>query len=312
MPDDYAVEGDETFFVVLSNPVGGGIGDYLATVTIEDDDDGTDSQTSVWVDDLWVDEDVGTATVTVNRDGNLGQTSRVQFETLTNDADAGQDFLAVAGTLGFEPGASTASFDIQIVDDGLYEPQVSDSSGKVKGEVITVRLTASDNAEIIDDEMSITIVDNDATNTVPALAIGNISVDEEIGTATAVVFRDGPHDATITVSLATRKLGTTATPGADFIELNETLTFLPSETSKSISIEIIGDALPEPREKVFLELSDATNAEIIEPRKRDDRRQRRLRSRPCGNKRFARRSRRHGNVHGDAHLESGSDDDSEL
>ncbi len=55
-----------------------------------------------------------------------------------------------------------------------------------------------------------------------------------------------------------------ATSGSDYVANNGTLTFNPSETSKTVSIILIGDTTAEPNETFTVNLSGATNATIAD------------------------------------------------
>jgi len=61
-------------------------------------------------------------------------------------------------------------------------------------------------------------------------------------------FPDGNYDAAIA--------------GQDYVATSGTLTFAPGETTKTITVQIIGDMTPESEEVFFLRLSGATNASI--------------------------------------------------
>jgi hypothetical protein len=50
-----------------------------------------------------------------------------------------------------------------------------------------------------------------------------------------------------------------ATVGSDYQAVSGTLTFAPGETSKTITVNVIGDRLPEPNETFYVNLSAVTN-----------------------------------------------------
>jgi hypothetical protein len=99
----------------------------------------------------------------------------------------------------------------------------------------------------------------------PTIRIHDATVTEgNTGTveATFSVTLSAPSTETITVAYATGH--GTATAGSDYEAANGTLTFAPGETSKTITIMVNGDRLPEPNETVFVNLSGATNATIAD------------------------------------------------
>lgn len=67
-------------------------------------------------------ENVGALDVTVVREGgDLNKKVFVDYTTEDGEATAGKDFSAAQGTLCFEPGVSSQTITIQIIDDELYE-----------------------------------------------------------------------------------------------------------------------------------------------------------------------------------------------
>jgi hypothetical protein len=98
----------------------------------------------------------------------------------------------------------------------------------------------------------------------PTLSVDDVALSEGgLGTVTAS-FIVGLSEAsldTITVQFSTS--GRTATAGEDFISLPlTTLTFLPGETTKTVSVTILGDFDSEPNEQFLFELTNAVNATI--------------------------------------------------
>jgi hypothetical protein len=55
----------------------------------------------------------------------------------------------------------------------------------------------------------------------------------------------------------------TARAGSDYVATSGTLTFAPGETRKTVSVEIIPDAIPETNESFVLNLSNAVNATVF-------------------------------------------------
>jgi hypothetical protein len=68
------------------------------------------------------------------------------------------------------------------------------------------------------------------------------------------------YDAPVTVDWATT--AGSATAGSDYQAGSGTLTFAPGETTKTITILVNGDRLPEPNETFYVNLSAPTNAGI--------------------------------------------------
>jgi hypothetical protein len=104
---------------------------------------------------------------------------------------------------------------------------------------------------------------NDALPPTPDIAINNTSVTEGNSGTTNAVFTvrlSAPSAVPVTVQYATAD--GTATAGSDYQSASGTLTFAPGETTKTISVPVIGDRLAEPNETFLVNLSQAVNADI--------------------------------------------------
>ncbi len=98
-----------------------------------------------------------------------------------------------------------------------------------------------------------------------SLKINDVTVAEgNTGTraATFTVTLSTASSQTITVAYATGN--DTATAGSDYTSTSGTLTFAPGQTSKTITVLVKGDRLPEPNETFFVNLSSPTNATIAD------------------------------------------------
>jgi hypothetical protein len=97
----------------------------------------------------------------------------------------------------------------------------------------------------------------------PAVRIHDVTVTEGNTGAVAATFTvnlSAASTQTVTVAYATGN--GTATAGSDYQSASGALTFAPGETSKTISVLVNGDRVPEPNETFVVNLSGATNAVI--------------------------------------------------
>lgn len=78
--------------------------------------------------------------------------------------------------------------------------------------------------------------------------------------ATFTVTLAAASDHTVTVHYATSD--GTATEGSDFVGTSGTVTFLPGETSKTVTVTVLGDSLAESKETFTVALSSPTNATV--------------------------------------------------
>ena len=101
--------------------------------------------------------------------------------------------------------------------------------------------------------------------TPPALSVDDAIVSEgDSGTATATfhVSLSSARASTVSVNYATAD--NTATALADYTGTSGILTFTPGETSKTITVPVLGDSVDEPDETFSVDLSNAVNATIAD------------------------------------------------
>jgi hypothetical protein len=99
----------------------------------------------------------------------------------------------------------------------------------------------------------------------PALRIGDVTVPEGntgARTATFTVTLSAPSTQPVTVAYATGP--GSATAGSDYQAASGTLTFAPGETTKTVTVPVIGDRLGEPNETFVVNLSSPTNATLAD------------------------------------------------
>jgi probable HAF family extracellular repeat protein len=92
----------------------------------------------------------------------------------------------------------------------------------------------------------------------PAVTEGNSGT----RTATFTVTLSTASAQTVTVAYATAD--GTATAGSDYRAASGTLTFAPGQTSKTVTVLVNGDRLPEPNETFVVDLGSPTNATIAD------------------------------------------------
>jgi hypothetical protein len=95
---------------------------------------------------------------------------------------------------------------------------------------------------------------------VPSFSISDITILESAGTATLTVTKTGNNNVNSVITYATSDVTTTA--GSDYTATSGTLTFLPGDTTKTISIPITDDASIEPVEYFQVTISSSSNATI--------------------------------------------------
>ncbi|TNJ32880.1 beta strand repeat-containing protein, partial [Arenimonas terrae] len=166
-------------------------------------------------------------------------------------ATAGVDYVANTLTGQTIPaGSSTYTFTVQVNGDALNEPS----------ETFFVNVTNVVNAVVVDGQGVGTVVNDDP---LPSLTINDVNVVEgNAGTVNAVFTAtlSAASGQTVTVNYATAD--GTATQPADYTSTSGTLTFTPGQTTRTMTIPVNGETVPEANETFFVNLSGAANATI--------------------------------------------------
>lgn len=120
---DSLVEGNETFFVNLSNPsTGATISDSQGQGTIVDDDTApTCSGVIFSTANAGSVTEGGTLTFTVTKTGTATSSCSVNYATQDNTAVAGSDYTATSGTLTFAVADTSKTVAVQTIDDSVVE-----------------------------------------------------------------------------------------------------------------------------------------------------------------------------------------------
>jgi glucose/arabinose dehydrogenase len=202
-----------------------------------------------------VNENQGTATITVNRSGGSDGSVTVNYATSNGSATAGSDYTAAAGTLTFAAGETTKTFTIPITNDTAVEAHETVNitlSGPTGGATLGSQATAT-----------LTIVSDDVATQPGVLQFGNavFNASETNASVTITVTRTGGSDGAVSVNYATSN--GTATAGADYTAASGTLTLAAGETSKTFTISIINDTAIEGPETVNLTLSNPTGGATL-------------------------------------------------
>ncbi|MCA9901412.1 MAG: CSLREA domain-containing protein [Ardenticatenaceae bacterium] len=177
-------------------------------------------------------------------------TVTVAYASSNQTAVAGLDYTAVAGTLTFSPGDLTKTIAVPIVGDLLDE----------EDETFLITLDSPTNAYLADGQALGTIVDNDAA---PSLSINDITVvegDSGSKNANFTVTASAPSGKTMQVNYATAN--GSAVAGGDYTAVSGTLIFTPGQTSKTITVNVLGDLLDEENETFMVNLSNPQNSTL--------------------------------------------------
>ena len=163
---DGVVEGDETVNIALSGPVGNvTLGSpSMEVLTIIDDDTSLQFDVATGT----INENSGSATLTVTRLGDIGQIVSVNYGTGGGTGTAGVDYTATSGTLNWGAGdGASKTFTVTLIDDAIAESAETvnlNLGGATGGATVGAPAT-----------FTLTILDDDGT---PTLSIDDITVVE--------------------------------------------------------------------------------------------------------------------------------------
>ena len=244
---DVLVENNETFLVNLAGPANATLGDAQGGGTIADDD-GTPA---ISVNDPAVVEGVAAIFTVMLAPASTLPVS-VTWTTSDGSALTGSDYTGGTATLNFAPGETSKTVSIPTVNDGVAETS----------EQFTMTLSAPSGAMIGDATATATIIDDDG---LPRVTIGNASAAEGNAGASSMTFTiDLSHASASSIDVTWTTADNSAAAGADYTAGGATITFLPGETSKTLAVSILGDAIVEADETFFVDITGATNATVTD------------------------------------------------
>lgn len=240
--DDSVFEADETFSVILSAPSPGtALGtNSTQTVTIQSDD--AQPVVSFANNSLIIGERSGTANLVITRSANTSGTAIVSFSTTNGTAAAGLDYTANSGTVTFASGETQKVIPVTILDnsqiDGTRTFSLSISSADA---ATAVGVTSTATVSIESDDW------------LDSFDVASSSIIESSGSALVTISRIGNTSAVGSLYFETS--GGSATAGLDYSTKAGVISFLAGESSATISIPILDDALFEGAETFSIGIS---------------------------------------------------------
>jgi probable HAF family extracellular repeat protein len=157
---------------------------------------------------------------------------------------AGADYVATSGTLTFLPGEMTKTITVLVPGDTI--PQYNQG--------FYVRLSNPTNALCEFSRGEGTIIEDDAR-----LSISNVSVVAgTTGTTPCVFTVTLSKAASVPIPVTFSTFDGSAAAGSDYVATSGTLTFAPGETTKTITVPVIGDPVYEFDEQFYVRLSSTS------------------------------------------------------
>ena len=257
-------ESDETVVIELSGASGATLPATASrgTGTIRDDD-GTPEFSINSPTVAEGDSGSTNMTFTVSLSEALTQSARVIFGITGGTATSGTDYTTSLTnnriTLRFSAGETSKTVSVAVQGDTLDEPDetvVAVLSGNFP-RFGTQIVTGTGTGTITDDDTSMVSIDSP---TVTEGDTGSTNMTFTMSLSTA-------NSRQVTVPWGVNPNLSSATRGTDYrttatINSSADLLFAAGETSKTITVEVLGDRIDEPDETVIVQLGTATNADI--------------------------------------------------
>lgn len=249
---DRLVELTESFKVMLSSPIGATLGKSSATATIVDNDTDANSGAvpEISIEDMAMaegDDGMGHLHLTVRLSKASTEIITVQYATVDGTAKAGSDYAATSGTITFAPGQTEQTIMTHISGDTVIEAD----------EFFRVNLSSPTNATLADAVAKATILNDE----VPRLSVSDSQITEGDSGFNEIVFTVSLSSAAtsaVVVNYATQD--NTALAGRDYVGTSGQISFAAGETSKTISVRVLGDLTQESTEDFRLLLSSPKGA----------------------------------------------------
>lgn len=198
---------------------------------------------------LNVNEDAGTASLTVNLSQAALFDVTVNYSTSASSASAGSDYTGIASTLTIPAGQTSGTIQISITNDSAAE----------LAENFFVVLSNPSNAFLGANTLATVTIAASDLPTISA-SVATLNVVENVGNASVSVTLSAAVDIDVTVGYATAN--GSAISGSDYTNTTGTLTILAGQTSGTILIPIINDAAAELAESFTLSLSNPVGSTL--------------------------------------------------
>jgi Ca2+-binding RTX toxin-like protein len=249
---DALIEANEFFDVVLSSPVGATVITATASAMVINDDIHTLSIAATTPSRNEGNTGTTPFTFTVTRSVGVG-TSTVNWSVVHGTTNAADFSGATSGSVTFASGQTSRVITVYALGDTVFEGN----------EAFSVQLASPVNARIVNGTAGATIVNDDAAPA-PVLSIAATDASKVEGSTGATAFTfTVTRSSGVGASTANWSTVHGATDAADFSGTTTgTVSFAAGETSKTITVNVVGDTTVETVEAFSVQLSSPTGATL--------------------------------------------------
>ena len=241
------VTGNQIFFVELSNPSNGVLGNpSIATVTVIDSDSGLSFSSATYS----VSKAGTNAVINVVRTGSTVGTVSANFTMANGTAQAGIDYVSTNGMLSFPDGITVGTITIPIINNTVVEGNRTVSLALSNPGGGAQLLTPS--------SATLTIID---VNSGLSFSSPAYTANENGVNAAITVMRTGVTNTAVSVHFATGD--GTAHAGLEYLPTNGVLSFASGEIAKTFNVLLIDDNIVQGNKTVLLTLSSAVGPSVF-------------------------------------------------
>ncbi len=241
-------EFDETYTVELTEADSLTISDASGLGTIVDND----PEVTLSVANLSFDEPASgasNATAVVRLSRMSGKPVTFTYATASGTANS-LDYTGKTASVTVPAGATSRNVSVPVKADAVDEPD----------ETFFINFTNVVNATFASPQATVTIIDTDPT---PTISLSDASILEgNSGNKTMTFTATLSSKSAFTVTADYASADETATQPSDYLAKTGVVTFTPGITSRTITVTVKGDAIPEPDETLLLNLSNAIHADL--------------------------------------------------
>lgn len=197
-------------------------------------------------------ESITPAAITVTLSAVSSRTVTVNYATANGTATAGNDYTETTGTLTFNPGVTSQTINVPIINDSVVEPD----------ENFIVTLSTPVNATLGATTIYTYTINNDDNNGVISFSAAAYTVSESCRAVTITARRTVSSAGAVSVRYATSN--GTAGAGSDYTAKTGTLIWKTGDTAnKTFIVSITSDKIDEDKETFTVTLSNPTGGAIL-------------------------------------------------
>ena len=201
---------------------------------------------TMYMDDVLISENGGSVILQLCINEAAAQDVSVTVKTSNGTATAGEDFVGIPETVYIIPAGQTCvPVTVTILNDDIYEGD----------EMFHVVLSNPSANVVITKETAIVTIDDDES--IPAISIADLTVNESVGTVGIAVSLSGKMAVPVTFKVNTAD--GTAISGADYTAvINHSVTMPAGATNVNVVISILDDNISEPNETFSVVISEVS------------------------------------------------------